>query len=294
MLKRILAALTIVAATLIAGPVVAQTIAGDSVMPPVTKSGYVRVNEVDIYYEVHGTGSPLVLLHGGVAPAEMFGVPLAEMAKTHEVIAVHLRGHGLSKDTDLPWSYEVDADDVAAVLDYLNIAKASIMGYSFGARVALETAIRHPEVVDKLVVISTAYRWDGDYPEVTAAFEQMPGMAAMIAENVKASPLATMYPHVNWETVFKKTGELNAQHYDWSADISKIKAPTLLIYADADAIRPEHMAAFYKLMGGGQRDAGLDGSLRSPNQLAIIPNTTHYNIMSVPAVTAAATEFLAH
>lgn len=262
-------------------------------MTALNTSGYTSIDGVDIYYEVHGAGSPLVLLHGGVAPAEMFGAPLAEMAKTHEVIAIHMRGHGLSKDTDQPWSYETDADDVAAVLSDLKIAKASVMGYSFGARVALETAIRHPDLVDKLVIISTSYRWDGDFPEVIAAFEQMPAMAAMIAKNVAASPLAKMYPDVNWETVFKKTGELNAQHYDWSADVAKIVAPTLLIYADADAIRPEHMAAFYKLIGGGQRDAGLDGSLRSPNQLAIIPNTTHYNIMSAPTVIADATAFLA-
>ena len=293
MLKRLLAPLAIVSALLVACLVFVFCFSGVFVLLLVFMSGYVSVHVVDIYYEVHGTGSPLVLLHGGVAPAEVFGAPLAGMAKTHEVIAIHLRGHGLSKDTDQPWSYETDADDVAAVLGYLKIAKASVMGYSFGARVALQTAFRHPEAVDKLVIISTSYRWDGDYPEVIAAFEQMPAMAPTIANNVAASPLAKMYPEVSWETVFKKTGELNAQHYDWSADVPKIKAPTLLIYADADSIRPEHMAAFYKLLGGGQRDAGLDGSLRSPNQLAIIPNTTHYNIMSNPDVINDATAFLA-
>jgi pimeloyl-ACP methyl ester carboxylesterase len=263
-------------------------------MTTTTKSGYALVNGIRLYYEIHGTGSPLVLLHGGVAPAEVFGAPLAAIAKTHEVIAIHMRGHGLSKDTDAPWSYETDADDVAAVLAFLNVSKASIVGYSFGARIALQTAIRHPERVNKLVAISTSFRWDGDYPEVSAAFEQMPAQAEMIAKNVAASPLAQMYPDANWETIFRKTGELNLQRYDWSNDIPKIKAPTLLVYADADSVRLDHIAEFYQLLGGGQRDAGMAGSLRSPNQLAIFPGVTHYNVMSSPSVIAAATAFLAN
>lgn len=289
----ILTRLAALALLLVASPVFAQTTSGESPMTTSTNSGYVPVAGAQIYYEVHGTGSPLVLLHGGVAPAEMFGAPLSEMAKTHEVIAIHMRGHGLSKDSDAPWSYETDADDVAAVLDHLKIGKAHVMGYSFGARVALQTAARHPDRVEKLVLVSTGFRWDGDYPEITTAFEQMSAMAAMIATNVAASPLASLYPDVNWETVFRKTGELNMQHYDWTATVAQIKAPTLLIYADADAIRPEHMVEFYKLIGGGQRDAGMDGSLRPTSQLAIIPNTTHYNLMSAPAVTADAKAFLA-
>lgn len=292
-MKSILTSTIALVFTLIASPIFAQTSSGDNAMTNAIKSGYVPVEGAEIYYEVHGTGTPLVLLHGGVAPAEMFGAPLAEMAKTHEVIAVHMRGHGLSKDTEAPWSFGAAADDVAAVLDHLNIGKASVMGYSFGAAVALQVAIRYPEMVDRLVLISTAFRWDGEYPEITAAFEQMPAMAAMIATNVAASPLAAMYPDVNWETVFRKTGELNMQHFDWTQGVAQIKAPTLLIYSDADSIRLEHMIAFYKLIGGGQRDAGIDGSLRTTNQLAIIPNTTHYNIMSSPTVLADATAFLA-
>jgi pimeloyl-ACP methyl ester carboxylesterase len=293
MLKRILSTLIILSVTCVAGSSIAQN-AGHDTMSTAIESGYASVNGVDLYYEIHGAGSPLVLLHGGVAPAEVFGAPLVELAKTHKVIAIHLRGHGLSKDTDAPWSYEIDADDVAALLDFLKVGKATIMGYSFGARVALQTAIRHPERIDRLVAISTSFRWDGDYPEVIAAFEKMPTQAAMIAKNVAASPLAQMYPDVDWETNFRKTGELNRQHYDWVSDIPKINNPTLLIYADADSIRPEHIAEFYKLLGGGQRDAGMDGSLRSPNQLAVVPGRTHYDVMSSPAVIAAATAFLAN
>ncbi|HNV75889.1 MAG TPA: alpha/beta hydrolase [Gemmatimonadaceae bacterium] len=258
---------------------------------PDTK-GHAKVNGVELYYEIHGDGPPLVMLHGGVTPSEMFGAPLTEMAKTHRVIAPHARGHGLSKDANRPWSHDVFADDVAALLGHLGIKKASVMGYSSGGDVALQVAIRHPELVDKLIVIAAGFRSDGYYPEVLQAFAQMPAAAPMIAAEVAKSPLATLYPSVNWETVFRKTGELANQGYDWSASVAGIKAPTLLVFADADAIRPEHMAEFYKLLGGGQRDAGIDGSLRSASRLAIVPNTTHMNLLGAPSVMQFATEFL--
>ncbi|MCR4265975.1 alpha/beta fold hydrolase [Nitratireductor sp. ZSWI3] len=263
-------------------------------MSEAIESGYAPVDGTELYYEIHGTGAPLVMLHGGVNPSEMFGAPLAEMAKNFKVIAIQARGHGLSKDTEAPWSFEQAADDVAAVMKDLKIEKSSVMGYSFGGGIALQFAIRHPEMLDKLVTISVAYATNGEYPEIKAAFEQMPAMADAIGGNIAKSPLAQMYPDRDWVTVMRKTGELNQQDYDWSAEIKTIKAPTLLIFADADSIRPEHIAEFYKLLGGGQKDAGMDGSLRSPNQLAIIPGATHYNIMGSPAVTSYATAFLTH
>jgi pimeloyl-ACP methyl ester carboxylesterase len=268
------------------------TIAGAQASRTPDSKGHANVNGVDLYYEVHGDGPPLVMLHGGVSPAEMFGAPLTEMAKTHRVIAPHAQGHGLTKDTTRPWSYEAFADDVAALLGHLGIKKASVMGYSSGALVALQLAIRHPELVDKLVVVSAAFRSDGYYPEVLQAFAQMPAAAPMIAADVSKSPLATLYPSVNWESMFRKTGELANRRYDWSASVAGIKAPTLLVFADADVIRPEHIAEFYKLLGGGQRDAGLDGSLRAASQLAIVPNTTHRSILGSPSLTLFATEFL--
>ncbi|MBU1304853.1 MAG: alpha/beta hydrolase [Alphaproteobacteria bacterium] len=256
------------------------------------ESGYAAVAGTELYYEVHGQGAPLVMLHGGVNPSEMFGAPLAAMAKSFKVIAIHARGHGLSKDTDAPWSFEQDADDVAAVLKDLDIAKASVMGYSFGAGIAIQFAIRHPDMLDKLVAISVAYDRNGEYPEIKAAFEQMPAMADAIGGSIAQSPLAQMYPNVDWPVVMRKTGELNMQDYDWSTGVKAIKSPTLLIFADADSIRPEHVADFYKLLGGGQRDAGMDGSLRPTNQLAIVPGTTHYNIMMSAIVTQYASDFL--
>jgi pimeloyl-ACP methyl ester carboxylesterase len=268
------------------------TAAGGQAMRTAEAKGYAKVNGVELYYEIHGDGPPLIMLHGGVTPSDMFGAPLAEMAKAHKVVAPHFQGHGLSKDSSRPWSSEVFADDVAALMGQLGIEKASVMGYSSGGLVALQLAIRHPERVDRLIVISSAFRSDGYYPEVLEAFAQMPSAAPMIAADVSKSPLATLYPAVNWETVFRKTGDLANRRYDWSASVADIKAPTLLIFADADAIRPEHVVEFYKLLGGGQRDAGVDGSLRSPNRFAIIPNTTHLTLLSSAAVMQFASAFL--
>lgn len=287
-MRRVLLVLAAAAFAVFAHPTTAK---GQAMRTPDSK-GYASVNGVELYYEVHGDGPPLIMLHGGVTPSEMFGAPLVEMARTHKVVALHARGHGLSKDGSQPWSYEIFADDVAALMGHLGIEKASVMGYSSGALVALQTAIRHPQLVDRLIVISTAFRSDGLYPEVLAAFAEMPSAAPMIAAEVSKTPLAELYPSVNWETMFRKTGELANRGFDWSASVAGIKAPTLLIFADADMMRPEHIVEFYQLLGGGQRDAGPDGSLRSPNRLAIIPNTTHMTLLGSAAVTRFASEFL--
>lgn len=283
MSRHIVRALLLIAFTAMSSPLLAKP-----------EGSYAAVNGTQIYYEVRGEGPPLVMLHGGVTPSEMFGAPLDAMAKHFKVIAIHARGHGLSKDTAAPWSLEQDADDVAAVLRSLNIAKASVMGYSFGGGIALQFAFRHPDMLDRLVLISIDYTRKGEYPEIRTAFDQMSAAADTIGGQIAQSPLAQMYPGVDWPTLMRKTADLNKKDYDWSAGVRGIKARTLLIFADADSIRPEHMAAFYKLLGGGQRDAGLDGSLRSPNQLAVIPGTTHYNVIASPFLTQYASAFLTH
>ncbi len=283
MSRNIVRALLLIAFTAMSSPLLAKP-----------EGSYAAVNGTQIYYEVRGEGPPLVMLHGGVTPSEMFGAPLDAMAKHFKVIAIHARGHGLSKDTAAPWSLEQDADDVAAVLRSLNIAKASVMGYSFGGGIALQFAFRHPDMLDRLVLISIDYTRKGEYPEIRTAFDQMSAAADTIGGQIAQSPLAQMYPGVDWPTLMRKTADLNKKDYDWSARVRGIKARTLLIFADADSIRPEHMSAFYKLLGGGQRDAGLDGSLRSPNQLAVIPGTTHYNVIASPVLTQYAIAFLTH
>jgi pimeloyl-ACP methyl ester carboxylesterase len=184
-------------------------------------------------------------------------------------------------------------DDIAALIRHLGLSKADVMGYSLGASVAQQTAIRHPDVVDRLVLLAARMRHDGAYPEVLAAFNQLEANAAVIGSNVKASPLGEAYPDVDWVRLFGKVGDMTKRPFDWSADIANVKARTLLIFADADAIRPEHMVEFWKALGGGQRDAGLDGSLRPASQFAIVPNTTHYSLAVEPMLPQIVDRFLA-
>jgi pimeloyl-ACP methyl ester carboxylesterase len=259
--------------------------------PAMSNANFADVNGQHIFYSVHGAGKPLVLLHGGINP-DSFGSNLAELAKGRQVIAVHLQAHGRTPDTNRPLRCETLGDDVAALIGHLKLGKADVMGYSLGSDVALQTAIRHPDVVDRLVLVSGTMRKDGSYPEVVAAFDQLEANAAMIGASVKASPLGQAYPDVDWTKLFSKVGDLTKRPFDWSADVAKVRARTLLVFADADSIRPEHMVEFWKALGGGQRDAGIDGSLRSANQFAIVPNTTHYTLVVEPTLPQIVERFL--
>jgi pimeloyl-ACP methyl ester carboxylesterase len=256
-----------------------------------SNANFADVNGQHVFYSVHGAGKPLILLHGGIDP-DSFGSNLAELAKDRQVIAVHLQAHGRTPDTDRPLRCETLGDDVAAVIGHLNFGKADVMGYSLGADVALQTAIRHPEVVDRLVLVSGTMKKDGSYPEVVAAFNQLEGKAATIGPGVKASPLGQTYPDVDWTNLFRKVGDLTKRSFDWSAEVAKVRARTLLVFADADSIRPEHMVEFWKALGGGHRDAGIDGSLRPANQFAIVPNTTHYSLPVEPMLSKIVERFL--
>ncbi|WP_254427164.1 alpha/beta hydrolase [Rhodanobacter sp. C01] len=252
---------------------------------------FADVNGQHVFYTVHGAGKPLILLHGGIDP-DSFGSNLTELAKGRKVIAPHLQAHGRTPDTDRPLRSETMADDIAALIGHLKLGKADVMGYSLGSSVALQAAIRHPDVVDRLVLVSAAMRQDGFYPEVVTAFKQLQANAATLGSGVKASPLGETYPDVDWTNLFRKVGDMTERPFDWSAEVAKLHARTLLVFADADAIRPEHMVEFWKALGGGQRDAGIGGSLRPANELAILPNTTHYTLPVEPMLPAIVERFL--
>ena len=253
------------------------------------QSGYAAVNGLNMYYEIHGAGEPLLLLHGGVGGIEMFGPNLAALAKIRQVIAVDFQGHGRTTDIDRPLRSEWMADDMAALTKYLGIAKTDVVGNSLGGGIALQLAIRHPERVRKLVLVSTVFQRDGWFPEIQNAFAQMGPQAA---QGIKQSPLAQLYPGVDWDMLFTKIGELETREYDWSQDVAALKVPTLLVFADADSIQPAHIIEFYRLLGGGQHDAGLDGSGRSMHQLAILPGTIHYDIDHSAGLAATVISFL--
>ncbi|PYY09683.1 MAG: alpha/beta hydrolase [Acidobacteria bacterium] len=238
---------------------------------------------------MHGSGEPLILLHGGVVGIATFGPNLAALSEKRRVIAVELQGHGHTADIDRPLSFESMADDIAALIKYVGIQNTDVTGYSLGGGVALQTAIRHPRSVRKLVVVSAPFKRDGFYPELLAAMGQIGPSAA---EGMKQSPLYQLYPNINWSRLFTKLGELLRKDYDWSKEVATIKAPTMIVFADADAVRTAHIMEFFGLLGGGQKDAGLDGPGRPVAQLAILPGLTHYNISSSPALATAVTPFL--
>ena len=253
------------------------------------QTGYAEVNGLRMYYEIHGEGEPLILIHGGVVGLPMFGPTLPELARTRQVIAVELQGHGRTADIDRPLRTETMADDVAGLMEHLGVESADVVGYSLGGAVALQIVIRHPARVRKLVLISAPFSQNGWYPEVIEGFSQL-GPAA--AEGMKQSPLAQVFPDVDWAVLFTKLGELQCRNYDWSSDVAAITHPTLIVFADADAIKPQHMVEFFGLLGGGQRDAGLDGANRTKNQMAILPGATHYNVITSPLLVPSVTQFL--
>lgn len=258
------------------------------------KSGYAPVNGLRMYYEIHGTGQPVVLLHGGVGAIEMFGPNLPALAQDRQVIAVDLQAHGRTADIDRPLSCELMADDVAALIKHLGFGKADVMGYSLGGGVALQTAIRHPDVVRRLVVVSSVFRRDGWYPEILAGMAQMGPEAA---EPMKQTPMYQLYAGIaprpgDWLVLLTKLGELLRRDFDWSKDVAALKMPTLIVAADADAVRTAHVVELFGLLGGGRRDAGWDGSGRPSARLAVLPGATHYDIFMSPALVSAVKPFL--
>ena len=255
---------------------------------------YANVNGIKLYYEIHGSGKPLVLLHGGLGAIEMFGPNLQALAKGRQVIGVDLQGHGRTADIDRPLSVLYMADDVAALIKHLGITRTDVMGYSLGGGVALQVAIRHPEVVNKLVVVSTPFRRNGFYPDILV---QQAQVNANAAEMMKQTPMYQMYASLaprpeDWGRLLGKIGEAMKQDFDFSSEIKGIKAPTLIIAGDADIFPPAHAVEMFGLLGGGQRDGGWDGSGRPKSRLASLPGVTHYTMGSDPAMAAVAIPFL--
>jgi pimeloyl-ACP methyl ester carboxylesterase len=258
------------------------------------RGSYASVNGLTLYYEIHGAGEPLILLHGGVGAIQMFGEVLPSLAQNRQVVAVDLQAHGRTADIDRPLSFELMADDIAGLIKHLGIEETDVMGYSLGGGVALRTAIQYPEVVRKLVLVSTPFKRDGWYPEILAGMGQM---GPQVAEPMKQTPMYLLYASIapkpeDWPVLLTKLGELLRQDYDWSNEVAAIKAPTLIVVGDADSVRTAHAVAFFELLGGGKVDAGWDGSGMSNARLAILPATTHYNIYSFPTLTAVVAPFL--
>ncbi len=257
------------------------------------KTGYAAVNGLNLYWESHGQGEPLILLHGGLQSTSSCSQVIDALAKSRNVIAVDLQAHGRTSDIERPMRYQSMADDIAPLIQDLGFSNADVMGYSLGAGVALWTAFRHPDRVRKLVVVSIPFSQDGWYPEVVAAMKRMSGMV----DRLKEAPIYENYlaiapkPH-QFPALIKKVSELVGSEFDWSNEVAAMKTPAMLVFAAADAIRPPHMAQFYELLGGGRKDAGWDGSEMPTARLAILPGLTHYNLISSPLLAACVETFL--
>jgi pimeloyl-ACP methyl ester carboxylesterase len=257
---------------------------------------YAEVNGINLYYESHGSGRPLVLLHGGLGSGEMFGPVLPLLAERHQVIVVDLQGHGRTADIDRPLDVRLMAGDIGALIDHLGLAQPDVVGYSLGGGVALQTAANYPTKVRRLVMVSANLRPDAIYPEMRA---QQGQVNAAAAEFMKETPMYQLYQRVaprpeDFPRLLTKIGEAMAQDFDFTEEVRGLQMPALVVAADADMAPPSHYVEVFKLLGGGLRDGGWMGEGR-PNgghALAILPGLTHYNIGNSPLLAAATLAFL--
>ncbi|HRJ90257.1 MAG TPA: alpha/beta hydrolase [Pyrinomonadaceae bacterium] len=242
-------------------------------------TGYAPVNGLKMYYEIHGKGEPVVLLHGAfMAISGDWNDWISELAKTRKVIAVEMQGHGRTADIDRDITAENLSDDVSALLDHLKIPKADIMGYSLGAGVAMQCAIRHPEKVRKVISISAPFRLDGWVKE---GREALPNLTA---EVFKGTPMEAEYKRLSptpdkFADFIKHVVAMASKPYDFGADkFAATKAPMFFIHGDADGVRFEHIAEMYRLKGGGNIHGDMQP--RPASRLVILPDTTHVTLMN--------------
>jgi pimeloyl-ACP methyl ester carboxylesterase len=239
--------------------------------------GYAPVNGLQMYYEIHGQGEPLVILHGAYMTIEG---PIREMAtklsKNRQVIAVEMQGHGRTADINRQITSELLAGDVAELLNYLNIEKADVLGYSMGGGVALHLAVSHPDKIRKLVIASATFNSDGVYPQL---MEMIPHMTADVFDN---TPIRDAYDSIapnpeDFPNLVSKLKQLDNIIVNLKAeDLKAVNLPALIILGDSDMTIPEHAVEMFRLFGGGVMGdlAGLPQS-----QLAVLPGTTHVGVM---------------
>jgi pimeloyl-ACP methyl ester carboxylesterase len=240
-------------------------------------TGYAPVNGLKMYYEIHGNGESLVLLHGSyMTITNNWTGWIGELSKTRKVIAVEMQGHGRTADINRDFSYENLADDIADLLEHLKIRQADLLGYSMGGGVAMQTAIRHPDKVRKVVSVSAVFRHDGWVKEALDMFPQLDaGMfkgSPIEAEYKRLSPTPNEFPNF-----VKRVIAMDLKPYDFGADkLKATRAPFLFIHGDADGVRLDHIAEMFRLKGD---EIFGDMRPRSESRLAVLPNTTHVTLM---------------
>ena len=257
-------------------------------VPRPASSGYAEATEgLKVHYEIFGQGEPIVVMAGGFGDSSSMAQVIGPLAEERQVIAIDLEGHGRTALRETPMAHERNGDDVAAVLRHLNIARADVAGYSHGGDAAIRMAIQHPGMVRNLIVISTAFERDGWYPENLKA---MAAVNASQIEQMRQTPLGQRYAEVaphpeQFGLLLDRMGELMKKDYDWRDEIARLRVPTLLLFADHDAVSTRHIAEFFALFEGGLKDPGWIGTPEySRARLAIVPGYTHYNFGQGPDV----------
>ena len=269
-------------------------VAAAQTLPAPDKSGYVKAGGVNYYYEIRGQGEPLLLLHGGLGNTAMFAPGIPEFARTRQVIAVDLYGHGRTALTERPMHYPDVGNDLATIIRQLGHRQVDVLGYSMGGGIAFRLAVQHPELVRRLVLVSAGFAQNGFYPEM---LPQQAAVSGKIADQFKGTPIWDSYMAVapkkdDFPRLLDTMGELMRKPYDWSADVKRLTMPTMLVFGDSDMYRLEHVMEFYRLLGGGAKDAGWDRAGMSKNRLAILPNVTHYEMAMAPAFVPTVLPFL--
>jgi pimeloyl-ACP methyl ester carboxylesterase len=274
---------------------VAASIAGVSASAQdAVTSGYADINGLKYYYEISGSGDPMLVLHGGLGNIGTFGMVLPGLAEHRQLIAVDLHGHGRTQLGDRDISYVDQGADMAALVKSLGHDQVDVMGYSFGGGVAFQFAVQNPSMVRRLVIVSAPFGQDGFFAEM---LPQQAAVGAALLPMMKETPMYQTYIAVapdpeEFPGLLDQMGALMRQPYDWSADVAKLTMPVMLVYGDSDMIRPEHIIEFYQMLGGGLKDAGWMRENMSQNRLAILPGVTHYELSQTPQLLPAILPFL--
>ncbi|MGG7664236.1 alpha/beta fold hydrolase [Dyadobacter sp. BHUBP1] len=250
-----------------------DSVASEPVKP--SQSGYADVNGLKMYYEVYGKGKPVVLLHGSFMNIISNWSQIIPMLAGRQVIVAEMQGHGRTRDIARSLSFEAMADDVSGLLKHLQVDSADILGYSMGGGVAFQFAVRHPEQLRRLVILSGAYAHNGWWPDVEASF------STTTADMFKGSPIQTQWDSLGndpakFPEFFKKVMSIDLKPYDWSKDVKNIKAPIFMAIGDADGVRYEHAIELFRAKGGGKM-GDMHGLPKS--RLAILPGTTHIGMV---------------
>ena len=257
---------------------------------------YAEVNGINLHYETHGTGRPLILLHGGLSAGESFGPILPELSDHHQVILVDLQGHGGTADIDRPIDVRLMAGDMAALIDHLGLDRPDVVGYSLGGGVAMQLAFQHPDKIRRLVSASANIRRSAIYPEM---LEQQLQVNAAAAPFMKDTPMFELHQRLSprpedFPRLLDKLGEFMAKDFDLTEEVRGLRVPTLIVAADADMAPPSHYVEVFGLLDGGKRDGGWAGEGRPSggHALAILPGLTHYDLGTSPLFASTVVAFL--